>query len=197
MTDLIAEAPGEYLTNDDVIDTRHPDVQALAAKLRAGTNDDREFAQAAFEWVRDQVRHSIDARDPRVTVTAPEVLRDGVGLCFAKSHLLAAVLRAAGVPAGLCYQRFSDGEGGFFLHGLVAIHLDNAWHRQDPRGNNPGLDAQFALDGERLAYTVNPDAGEIDYPEIRIAPSPAVLRSLRSATDALVLCDGGLPADPE
>lgn len=166
-------------------------------KLRVGSNDDREFARAAFEWVRDQVRHSIDVRDPRVTVTAPEVLRDGVGLCFAKSHLLTAVLRAEGVPAGLCYQRFSDGEGGFFLHGLVAVHLDGAWHRQDPRGNKPGVDAQFSLHGERLAYTVNPDAGEIDYPEVRSAPSRAVVRALRSAADALVLCDGGLPADPE
>jgi len=39
-----------------------------------------------------------------VTCSASEVLREGTGICFAKSHLLAALLRAVGIPAGLCYQ---------------------------------------------------------------------------------------------
>lgn len=43
---------------------------------------------------------------PMETVTwrASDVLRRGTGLCFAKAHLLAALLRAVGVPCGLCYQ---------------------------------------------------------------------------------------------
>jgi len=193
---LTASAPGEYLGGDDVIETSHPGVRSLAASLRAAHQDDRDFARASFEWVRDQIAHSCDAGNPRVTVTASQVLHHGVGLCFAKSHLLAALLRSGGVPAGLCYQRLSDGNGGHLLHGLAAIYLDGRWHRQDPRGNRPGVDARFSLDGECLAYTVNPDAGEIDYPEVRVMPSPAVLRALCSATDVLVLCDGGLPSDP-
>jgi len=193
-----ALAPEKYLDADGVIEADDPEIRSLAAKLRAGNGDsDREFARAAFEWVRDRIAHSCDVMDPRVTVTASDVLREGVGLCYAKSHLLAAVLRAEGVPAGLCYQRFSDDEGGYFLHGLVAVYLDGDWHRQDPRGNKPGVDAQFSLDGERLAYTVNPEAGETDYPEIRVVPAPAVLRALRSADDVLVLCDGRLPSGPE
>lgn len=194
---LTALDPGRYLSGDEVIETSHPDIRSLAGGFRAAHPDDRDFARAAFEWVRDRIAHSCDAGDPRVTVTASEVLRHRVGLCYASSHLLTAVLRAEGVPAGLCYQRLGDDAGGYLLHGLIAVYLDGRWHRQDPRGNKPGVDAQFSLDAERLAFTVNPDAGEIDYPEVRVAPSPAVLRALRSAADVLVLCDGGLPADPE
>lgn len=37
------------------------------------------------------------------------------------------------------------------LHGLVAVRFHGAWHRQDPRGNKPGVEARFSLTGERLA----------------------------------------------
>ncbi|WP_414689376.1 transglutaminase-like domain-containing protein [Nocardioides sp.] len=123
------------------METDHPEIRSLAASLRAGATNDADFARRAFEWVRDEVRHSVDAQDPRVTLTATEVLNHRVGLCFAKSHLLAAVLRAGSVPAGLCYRRFVE-DGQAFLHGLVALYLDGAWHRVDPRGNKPGIDAQ-------------------------------------------------------
>jgi transglutaminase-like putative cysteine protease len=185
----------EYLGGDDVIEVSHPEVRALSARLRAesASGDDAEFARIAFEWVRDQIAHSADAADPRVTVTASQVLREGVGLCFAKSHLLAAILRAEGIPAGLCYQRLGDETGGYVLHGLVAVYLSGGWHRQDPRGNKPGIDAQFSLGRERLAYTPAPERGEADYPEVRVAPAPAVITALRSSSDALALCETGLP----
>ncbi|MEV0562918.1 transglutaminase family protein [Dactylosporangium sp. NPDC050588] len=181
-----------YLAAGEVVQADHPAVRAAAAALRGG-RDDTGFARVAFEFVRDEVRHSVDARDPRVTVTAAEVLEQRVGLCYAKSHLLAALLRAEGVPAGLCYQRLATGDGGFVLHGLVAVRLDGRWHRQDPRGNKPGVDAQFSLAGPRLAFTVDPAAGECDYEPVFATPDPGVLAALRSTTDVLALCAEGLP----
>lgn len=69
------------------------------------------------------------------------------------------------------------------MHGLIAVRLPgrDRWDRQDPRGNKPGVDAQFSLDEERLAWPVRPEAGEVDYPVLYAAPHPAVLRGLRSA----------------
>ncbi|RBY96060.1 transglutaminase [Blastococcus sp. TF02-8] len=189
---MTAADPAEYLGADDVVQSSHPDVVALATRLREEHSDDAEFARAAFEWVRDAVAHSVDAQDPRVTLTSSEVLREGVGLCYAKSHLLAAVLRAGGVPTGLCYQRLRDGDG-HVLHGLVAVHLDGRWHRQDARGNKPGVAAQFSLHGERLAFAVDPAAGEIDYPDLFTSAAAPVVEVLRGATDVLALCTGGLP----
>ncbi|WP_227425218.1 transglutaminase-like domain-containing protein [Pengzhenrongella sicca] len=192
---LSAHAPAAYLAADDVIDADHPAVRDAAATLRAAHPGDVPFARAAFELARDEIRHSCDAADPRVTLRASDVLRDGVGLCFAKSHLLAAMLRAEGVPAGLCYQRLTDDGETFVLHGLVAVHLQDGWHRLDPRGNKPGVDAQFSLTSERLAWPVRVDLGERDYPQVLVAPDRDVVRALRGATNVLELCRGGLPSD--
>jgi hypothetical protein len=128
---------------------------------------------------------------------APGAVRRGagVGLCYAKSHLLVAVARAAGVPAGLCYQQLTDG-GEPFLHGLVAVYLAGSWHRQDPRGNRTGIDAQFRLGREQLAYPISKRSAGIDFPEVRVRPSPNVIAALRGARDALELCRSGLPATP-
>jgi transglutaminase-like putative cysteine protease len=132
---LQAVAPAEYLAGDEFIDLSHPSIRRLAGSLRAEHPDDESFARAAFEYARDGVRHSWDVQDPRVTLSASETLREGVGLCFAKAHLLTALLRAERIPAGLCYQRLTDDGSTFTVHGLVAVHLQGNWHRQDPRGN--------------------------------------------------------------
>lgn len=182
----------DFLGGDEVIAVSDPAVRALARALRQRADDDVAFAKAAFEWVRDQIGHSHDVADPRVTLTATEVLEQRVGLCYAKSHLLAALLRAEGVPAGLCYQRLVHGDG-HVLHGLVAIYLDGAWHRQDPRGNNAEVNAQFSLGSERLAWRVDESLGEIDYPQIFAAPARCVVETLRGATDVLALYDASLP----
>jgi transglutaminase-like putative cysteine protease len=104
---LQARPPAEYLTGDEVIDLSHPSIRQLAVALRAKHPHDLSFARAAFEYARDGVRHSWDVQDPRVTLSASQTLREGVGLCFAKAHLLAALLRTEGIPTGLCYQRLT------------------------------------------------------------------------------------------
>ncbi|MFC7503180.1 transglutaminase family protein, partial [Nocardioides sp. GCM10030258] len=129
-------------------------------------------------WVRDEIAHAGDAGDPRFAVSATDVLTDGAGWCYAKAHLLTAVLRAGGVPTGLCYQWLAD-DDRHVLHGLVAVHLGGGWHRQDPRGNKPGVTAEFSLDGERLAWPVDPTAGEEDFPEVHVAPAAGVVAALR------------------
>jgi transglutaminase-like putative cysteine protease len=191
---LVAGDPSAYLGACEVVQSGHPEIVRLAAELTGGARDDTAFAKAAYEWVRDQVTHSVDAQDPRVTVTATEVLAARTGLCYAKSHLLAALLRTQGIPAGLCYQRLADGAGSHALHGLVAVHLAGRWHRLDPRGNNGCVDAQFTLDRERLAYVADPAAGEVDYPDVLVRPAPAVIAALHGSDDALELCRTGLPA---
>lgn len=182
---LEAAPPDRYLGADAIIETGHPEVTALGADLRARHPADADLARAAFEWVRDSIAHSYDAQDPRVTLTASQVLGAGTGLCYAKSHLLAAVLRSQGIPAGLCYQRLGDSRDGYVVHGLIALYLDGAWHRQDPRGNKPGIDARFSLGAERLAYRADPRRGERDYPQVRVRPAAEVVQALQDAGNIL------------
>ncbi|MGV9758434.1 transglutaminase-like domain-containing protein [Streptomyces tricolor] len=172
-----------YLAADEAIDHHHPVVRKAAARLAAEAADSYDYARAAFAFVRDAIPHSQDSGDLRVTWRASDVLALGTGICYAKCHALAALLRAEDIPTALCYQRLTDGEGGHAVHGLVAVRFDGAWHRQDPRGNKPGVDAQFSLRGEQLAWTPDPASGELDYPLLYAAPHPAVLAALRAAPD--------------
>ncbi len=172
-----------YLAADQVIDHHHPVVRETAARLAEEVADSYEYARAAYEFVRDAIPHSQDSGDLRVTWRASDVLALGTGICYAKSHALAALLRAEDIPAALCYQRLSDDEGGHVVHGLVAVRFRGAWHRQDPRGNKPGVDARFSLDGERLAWVPDPSSNEMDYPVLYAEPHPAVLAALRAAPD--------------
>jgi hypothetical protein len=79
---------------------------------------------------------------------------------------------------------------------LVAVYLAGRWHRQDPRGNRAGIDAQFRLDCEQLAYPVLPGSAGQDLPQVHVRPSRAVVAALSGARDALALCRSGLPSMP-
>ncbi|SNX56555.1 transglutaminase superfamily protein [Streptomyces sp. TLI_55] len=177
--ELIQNTPdlSAYLAADEVIDHDHPLVRQAAARLARDAEDSYAYARLAFEFVRDTIPHSQDSGDPRVTWRASDVLEQGTGICYAKSHALAALLRAEDIPTALCYQKFDE------VHGLVAVRFNGAWHRQDPRGNKPGVDAQFSLDGERLAWVPDLESNELDYPVLYAEPHPAVLSVLKAAPD--------------
>ena len=170
-----------YLGSSEFIDADHPAVAAQAAELRKGCVDDCDVAKRCFEFVRDRIRHCWDFKLNPVTCKASEVLLHATGYCYAKSHLLAALLRANGIPAGLCYQRLTiePGRPPYSLHGLNAVYLqEHGWYRIDARGNKVGVDAEFLPPVERLAFRVV-DPGEADLPEIWPEPLAVVVKALR------------------
>jgi len=169
-----------YLQTTDIINWQHPAVLAKAQELAAGLTDTTEIARRCFAFVRDQIRHSWDYRQNPVTCVASDVLEQGTGYCYAKSHLLAALLRANAIPAGLCYQRLSVGDSGppYCLHGLNAVWLEGfGWYRIDARGNKPGVDAQFCPPVEQLAFRLQ-SPQELDLPEIWPEPLAVVVQVL-------------------
>jgi transglutaminase-like putative cysteine protease len=173
----------QYLAKTEIIDWDNPHIQELAAALARGCNSCTEIAKQYFEWVRDTIRHSWDYKLNPVTCKASDVLLYRTGYCFAKSHLLAALLRSKHIPAGFCYQRLSlEGNGApYCLHGLNAVYLhEYGWYRIDARGNKAGIDAQFTPPDEQLAYRAQGKL-EADLPEIW--PSP-----LRIVSSVLERC---------
>jgi len=174
----------QYLTSSELIDWQEPRVLSKARAIACGLSGVEEIAKACFEYVRDEIKHSKDHRLNPVTSKASEVLQYRTGYCYAKSHLLAALLRANGIPAGLCYQRLTIAEDAppFCLHGLNAVYLPTTgWYRIDARGNKEGVDAQFTPPIEKLAYPIVV-AGEADLAEIWAEPLPVVRRVLASCT---------------
>ena len=170
-----------YLGATAVIDYYHPEVQQLSKELANNNSDTAIIAKNCFEWVRDSISHSVDVQRTEVSCSASEVLQMGHGFCYAKSHLLAALLRANDINAGFCYQRLSDDRGGYALHGFNTVYLPHlGWYRVDARGNKPGVNAQFEPPHEQLAFS-NSATGEIDYGFNFSEPWPTVVRALRQA----------------
>ena len=170
-----------YLQESDTVDISHPEVGALAKTLAEGLTNDVQIAEKCFVYVRDAIRHSGDAHDEVVTCKASEVLVHQTGWCYAKAILLAALLRANGIPTAFCYQRLSCSEyeeGVYCLHGLNAVYLkEYGWYRIDPRGNKEGVDAQFTPPIEKLAFI--PQENEYDIPTRYSDPLPEVIEALQ------------------
>jgi transglutaminase-like putative cysteine protease len=181
-----------FLASSEWIDVHHPLVQAQAQQLAASLPDPHDqvaIAQASFEFVRDQIAHTGDAGHGPITCRASDVLAQGTGFCYAKSHLLAALLRAHGIAAALCYQRLSVGEQGapYCLHGLNAVWLSgHGWYRIDARGNKPGVQARFTPPVEVLAFEVR-GPQEWDVPGWHAEPFANVVLALQTHTSVNAL----------
>jgi transglutaminase-like putative cysteine protease len=170
----------KYLTSSKYINCENASVIKKAAELSSGCSGDENIAEACFEFVRDEIRHSHDFKLSPTTVTASEVLESGTGYCYAKSHLLAALLRANKIPAGLCYQRLTieNDAPPFCLHGLNAVYLEkHGWYRVDARGNKENVDARFCPPIEKLAFPIAVE-GECDFRGIWPEPLPMVVEVL-------------------
>lgn len=155
-----------------------------ADELSQGVDSPINIANVCFIYVRDEIKHSNDYQLNPVTCKASDVLKHKTGYCYAKSHLLAALLRANKIPAGLCYQRLSieNDKPPFCLHGLNAVYLpDIGWYRLDARGNKEGVDADFTPPKENLAFSINVE-GEADFLEIWSEPLPEIVRVLESSS---------------
>ncbi|MEM9450478.1 MAG: transglutaminase family protein [Cyanobacteria bacterium P01_E01_bin.6] len=173
-----------YLRATEVINWHEPHVKSRARVLAGDLESPLAIAKTCFEWVRDHIRHSVDYRMNPVTCSASDVLTYKTGYCFAKSHLLAALLRANGIPSGFCYQRLSiDDQGSpYCLHGLNSIYLEEfGWYRVDARGNREGIDTQFYPPAEHLAFSIHL-AEERDFPAILPDPLPLVIDALHRDT---------------
>lgn len=133
----VEQGPDRCRSATDVIDSGHP---AIAEKARAlGT------VAKLFAFVRDEIRYDFTPRlDARDSWRASTTLQRGKGFCQQKAVLFAALCRAAGTPAAICFQHIRDHKlldtrfaavlpnGIIAFHGLAAIWRDEKWVRVDP-----------------------------------------------------------------
>ncbi len=144
-----------HLAATPAVDRDHPDVRAFAREHVRG-NTERERAVALVHVVRDAFRY-----DPyRIDLSphgmrASTVIANGYGWCVPKAVLLAAVARAAGIPARLGFadvrnhlstQRMRETMKTdlFIWHGYTELWLDGAWRKATP-AFNLGLCEKFGL----------------------------------------------------
>lgn len=134
------------LAASSMVDSDHPAVQAFAKQHAKGSND-TERAVALYLAVRDGFRY-----DPYQVDLSPEhmsassVLAKGYGWCVPKAVLLAAVCRAAGIPARIGFadvcnhlsterMRQMLKSDLFVWHGYTDIWLEGRWVKATPAFN--------------------------------------------------------------
>lgn len=188
----------DYLKVNKYIDFDNEVIKNKAKELFKESSDDIQKIRTAFEYVRDEISHSWDIKSTRVTRVASEVLRYKEGICYAKSMLLAALLRNENIPVGFCYQRLTLGdtpETGYCIHGLNAVFISslNKWIRLDARGNKNGVDAQFLITEEKLAFEIRKEFDEFDYMTIFSTPIKIVTDTLENNIDCMEMVKYNLP----
>lgn len=191
---LYTDKIDEYLKRDNVIDYDNEAIIELADLLFKKADHELDFIKTAYEYVRDHISHSADINEDIITCAASEVLKAGHGICFAKSHLLAALLRCKSIPAGFCYQKLIlDDETAPVLiyHGLNGVYSKDCkkWIRLDARGNKTGVNAQFSVETEQLAFPIRSEMGEEDNFVVYPRPDIKVLEKLRESKTRTELWD--------
>jgi transglutaminase-like putative cysteine protease len=181
----------EYLISTDVIDYDNKIIIYKCLEIGRNVDSEVDLIKRVYEFVRDEVKHSGDINADKVTCRASEVLHFGHGICCSKSHLLAAMLRYFKVPTGFCYQMLcsDDDKDNKVPHGLNAVYLQDydKWIRLDARGNKEGVDAQFCIEEEKIAWPANKELGEKDIEIIFAEPNKKVIEVLRKSESRKVL----------
>lgn len=159
----------EYLQETRSINFSEDIIQEKIIELKKISEDEIDYIKNTYHFVRDEIKHSWDIRADVVSKTAGEVLKNGTGICWTKSCLLAALLRGNGIPAGISYEKLTradeDASDGYIIHALNTVYVEklNRWIRLDARGNKKNVQAQFSTEEELLAFAVRPHLGEVDY----------------------------------
>lgn len=158
----------EYLKETNCIDFSNLLIVQKVDALKSASSDKLDYIERAYKFVRDEIPHTWDAKLTVVSKKASDVLKNKTGICWTKSCLLAALLRANKIPSGISYQyltRADDASDGYIIHALNTVYIDSLekWIRLDARGNKPGVNAQFSLEKEMLAFPARPEFGEKDY----------------------------------
>lgn len=130
------------------IDSDHPAVRDFADRATRGATSERDRLRRLFVAARDEIHYdpySLET-DP-ASYRASEVIARGAGFCIPKSVVLAAIARAAGIPARLGFAdvrnhlqspRLSEAMGGsdlFVFHGYTDLYVEGRWRKATPAFN--------------------------------------------------------------
>jgi transglutaminase-like putative cysteine protease len=138
------EEPTRYLAPTPFVDSDADGIVAWARQVAGGDTGDVARGIRLYYAVRDDIIYTpyCDFRSPE-TYRASACLGRGSGFCVAKAALLAAVARAAGIPARLgfadvknhlCTPRLRALVNGdvFYYHGYTELSLNGRWVKATP-----------------------------------------------------------------
>ncbi len=188
-----SEEFGQYLSPTWFIDSDNPAVLSHAKEVIQGCGSDEERAVKLFLAVRDGIRYDpYSITNVPIDYKASDVLRRKAAYCIPKAVLLAALSRAAGIPARLGFADVRNhlasekllaqlGSGLFIFHGFVEFWLHDKWVKATPAfniemcerfgvhplefdGYHDTLFHEFSVDGQRHMEYVGARGSFADLP---------------------------------
>lgn len=140
--DATAPSPGkEYTEPSSFIDSNDPEINKIAAKAVGGEKSAYKKALLLEKWVHDNMTFSADTGFP----PASQIARGLKGDCRQHAMLLAALLRAAGVPSrtalGLVYFRDKGRSPVFAFHMWTEAYIGGKWLSLDAISGKGGIAA--------------------------------------------------------
>jgi transglutaminase-like putative cysteine protease len=137
----------QYLRPTPFVDWETREVLQFARENAGSSDDPVDKSVKLYYAVRDGMRYDPYALDLTVAgMRASTTLKNRRGWCVTKACLLAACLRAVGVPARLGYadvrnhlttarMREAMKTDVFFYHGYTSVHLNGQWLKATPAFN--------------------------------------------------------------
>jgi transglutaminase-like putative cysteine protease len=133
-----------YLEPTYFIDSDAESVREKSLELGRGAEGQRQKAMKLFSFVRDGITYNVfSERSRREHYKASHVLSLQEGYCVQKAVLLAALARAAGIPARLRFAQIRNyftsgkllekrGTNVFAYHGYTEMFVDGHWVKATP-----------------------------------------------------------------
>ena len=170
-----------YLRPTAHCDSHAPEVIALADQLRHRSGRDWEYAQAVYDFVRNEIAHAFEPGPHRGVVGTLEA---GCGICVDQGNLLVALARAGGIPARYCTIGLSSVvEAGWVSprDRLLRHFFEDLEASTDGLLKKIGADLRRALEQGEKAFCAD------NFPKDRLPYHPIV---------ELKISDFWIPADP-
>jgi transglutaminase-like putative cysteine protease len=159
----------EFLMSTTFVDSDSSEVRAFVARGLDGMQDPTATARAIrlFDAVRDRIKYDpFDVGTAEGDYRASRIAGKSSNYCVPKAILLAAALRAAGIPAAVGFADVRNhlnspklaelmGSDLFIYHGYVALWLDGRLFKVTPAFNTE-LCERFGV--RQLIFDGNSDA---------------------------------------
>jgi hypothetical protein len=150
----VSAALRPYLASTSDLDLSDPLLRKQAAALKKGAADDAEIARRIRRHVSENFDYRLGAT---LFGTSRDVLRDRKGDCSEAAVLVAALLRASGIPSRVTLGYATLGDGVWIGHAWAEGFIGGAWIgvdaalREFPAGASRL--ALASLSGERVMRT--------------------------------------------
>lgn len=147
-----SQSDTRYTAPSAYVDCDSEKVVALASALAGARLTDREKLEAIYDWVTGNIDYDYQAYKSgrNLPVKASATLEKGAGICRDYSFVVAALARAAGLPARVIYGKVFDRN--------AKVWYDHAWN-------------EVYADGRWIVLDATRDAGYIENGRFIPAPS--------------------------